>query len=66
MANYYGPLANQLSTERSFCAEILKRNGLRRLPGRDISISSSEEELSSGILTELMENLIQTIQAIHM
>ena len=37
--------------------EILKKNGLRRLPGRDISISSSEEELSSGILTELIEDL---------
>ena len=37
--------------------EILKKNGLRRLPGRDISISSSEEELSSGILSALIEDL---------
>ena len=49
--------ADQLSTDNVLFTEILKKNGLRRLPGRDISISSSEEELSSGILTELIEDL---------
>ena len=49
--------ADQLSTDNVLFTEILKKNGLRRLPGRDISISSSEEELSSGILSALIEDL---------